>query len=100
VLEEELRELSTKLVRLRRESGIPDWFFQQKEQLADKSLENARLRDAMHQQDMYLANASRLMLAEYMVRCRVMEGNRAVYLCCAMICSRSTRRARSKRSST
>lgn len=75
MLEEELRELSEKLVRLRRESGIPDWFFQQKEQLAEKSLENVRLRDAMRQHDMYLANASRLMLAEYMVsQLLVMEG--------------------------
>lgn len=100
MLEEELRELSAELVRLRRESGIPDWFFRQKEQLADKSLENVRLREAMHQQDMYLANASRLMLAEYMVRFAVTEGNHAVCSYCAMVCSRSTRRARSKRSST
>lgn len=68
MLEEELRELSQKLVQLRRESGIPDWFFEQKELLDDKAQENVRLRDAMHQHDMYLANANRIMLAEYMVR--------------------------------
>lgn len=68
MLEEELRALSADLARLRRESGIPDWFFRQKEQIADKSQENVQLRDAMRRQDMFLSNAMRLMLAEYMVR--------------------------------
>ncbi|RLN86655.1 hypothetical protein BBJ28_00001771, partial [Nothophytophthora sp. Chile5] len=67
LLEVELRELQTQVVELRRASGIPDSFFIEREQLALRIQDNARLRSESRKQDMLLCNAHSLLSAEYVM---------------------------------
>ncbi|GMF24862.1 unnamed protein product [Phytophthora lilii] len=69
MLEAELVQLKRQVIQLRRASGIPDSFFIEREQLAARIQDNARLRAESRKQDLLLRNAHAIMAAEYLMKC-------------------------------